>query len=87
MRRLVASCFRLEKIINLEHADAFQEDVLAYPAIILIVPDVVEHELLLPALNAKDLRGNQLNWHGGIMRVGAYLIVACLYYVMLIITS
>lgn len=139
LRRLVASCFRLEKIINLEHADAFQEEVLAYPAITLIansrtaptfeyaeidkvseltalkmenrempisddwtmafnrtvnsahlytieelgfkigigvatgadtvfissqLPDVVEHELLLPALNAKDLRGDQLNWHG-----------------------
>ena len=139
LRRLVATCFRLEKIINLEHADAFQEDVLAYPAITLItnskaaptfeyaeidkvseltelkmeererpvsddwtiafnrtvnndhlytieelgfkigigvatgadsvfissqLPDVVEHELLLPALNAKDLRGDQLKWHG-----------------------
>jgi len=139
LRRLVASCFRLEKIINLEHADAFQEDVLAYPAITLIangrttstfeyaeidkvseltdlkmesretpvsddwtmafnktvnsdclysieelgfkigigaatgadgifissqLPDIVEQELLLPALNAKDLRGDQLNWHG-----------------------
>jgi len=138
LRRLVASCFRLEKIINLENADAFQENVLAYPAITLIanrkssptfkyaeiekvselanlkmadrespvsddwtiafnsstncdhlytieelgfkigigvatgadkifispqLPDVVEHELLLPALNAKDLRGDQLNWH------------------------
>ena len=139
LRRLVASCFRLEKIINLEHADAFKEEVLAYPAITLIansrtaptfeyaeidkvseltdlkmesretpvsddwtttfnrtvnsdhlysieelgfkigigvatgadnvfissqLPDVVEHELLLPALNAKDLRGDQLIWHG-----------------------
>lgn len=139
LRRLIASFFRLEKIINLEHADAFQEDVLAYPAITLIVnsrasstfkyaevnavseltdlemddretpisddwtnafnrtasndhlytieelgfkigigvatgadsifispqlPDLVENELLLPALNAKDLRGDQLNWHG-----------------------
>ena len=139
LRRLVASCFRLEKIINLEHADAFQEEVLAYPAITLIangrtaptfeyaeidkvseltalkmesretpvsddwtmafnrtvnsdhlytieelgfkigigvatgadkvfissqLPDVVEHELLFPAINAKDLRGDQLNWHG-----------------------
>ena len=139
LRRLVSTCFRLEKIINLEHADAFQEEVLAYPAITLIansrtamtfeyaeidkvseltalkmdsretpvsddwtmafnrtvnsdhlytieelgfkigigvatgadnvfissqLPDVVEHELLLPALNAKDLRGDQLNWRG-----------------------
>lgn len=139
LRRLVSSFFRLEKIINLEHADAFQENVLAYPAITLItnskasstfkyaeanavselislemddremplnddwtnafnrtassdhlyiieelgfkigigvatgadnifisslLPDLVEHELLLPALNAKDLRGDRLNWHG-----------------------
>lgn len=28
------------------------------------LPDVVEHELLFPAINAKDLRGDQLNWHG-----------------------
>ncbi len=139
LRRLVTSCFRLEKIVNLEHADAFQEDVLAYPAITLIancksastfnyaevdtvselinlemeeretpidddwtsafngtvksdhlytieelgfkigigvatgadsifispdLPKLVEPELLLPALNAKDLRGDQMNWHG-----------------------
>jgi methylase of polypeptide subunit release factors len=139
LRRLVATCFRLEKMINLEHADAFQENVLAYPAITLIangrsassfeyaeiekvseltalkmesrempvsddwtiafnrtvnsdhlytieelgfkigigvatgadgvfisskLPDIVEHELLLPALNAKDLRGDHLKWHG-----------------------
>ena len=137
LRRLVARCFRLETIINLERADAFQEDVLAYPAITLIsnntpnlsfgyaevekvaelknlsslerptpgdddwsdafiqtdhsqlytieelgfkigigvatgadsiyisseLPDLVESELLLPALNAKDLRGDTMSWH------------------------
>ena len=137
LRRLVARCFRLETIINLERADAFQEDVLAYPAITLIsnntssptfgyaevervaeltclipserttpsdddwtgafmsadhiqlytieelgfkigigvatgadsifisseLPGLVESELLLPALNAKDLRGDTMSWH------------------------
>ena len=137
LRRLVARCFRLETIINMERADAFQEDVLAYPAITLIsnnksiptfgyaevervaelvtlapterttpsdddwpeafmsadhlqlntieelgfkigigvatgadsifisseLPGLVEPELLLPALNAKDLRGDTMNWH------------------------
>ena len=137
LRRLVARCFRLETIINLERADAFQEDVLAYPAITLIsnntssstfcyaevervaeltnltpserttpidddwtgafmsadhiqlytieelgfkigigvatgadsifisseLPELVESELLLPALNAKDLRGDTMSWH------------------------
>ena len=137
LRKLVARCFRLEAIINLERADAFQEDVLAYPAITLIsnnipnpsfdyaevervaeltyltpserttpsdddwtsafmsadhiqlytieelgfkigigvatgadnifisseLPDLVESELLLPALNAKDLRGDTMSWH------------------------
>ena len=137
LRRLVARCFRMETIINLESADAFQEDVLAYPAITLIsnnassptfgyaevervaeltsltlserttpsdddwtgafmsadhiqlytieelgfkigigvatgadsifisseLPGLVESELLLPALNAKDLRGDTMSWH------------------------
>lgn len=137
LRRLIARCFRLETIINLERADAFQEDVLAYPAITLIsnnvsnptfcyaevervtelksmtpserstpsddnwseafiqtdqsqlytieelgfkigigvatgadnifisseLPSLVEAELLLPALNAKDLRGDTMRWH------------------------
>lgn len=137
LRRLVARCFRLDTIINLERADAFQEDVLAYPAITLIsnntssptfgyaevervaeltnlilserttpsdddwtstfmsadhiqlytieelgfrigigvatgadsifisseLPGLVESELLLPALNAKDLRGDTMSWH------------------------
>lgn len=137
LRRLIARCFRLETIINLERADAFQEDVLAYPAITLIsnntssptfgyaevervaeltclipserttpsdddwtgafmsadhiqlytieelgfkigigvatgadsifisseLPGLVESELLLPALNAKDLRGDTMSWH------------------------
>ena len=137
LRRLVARCFRLEIIINMERADAFQEDVLAYPAITLMsnntrretfgyaevervgelvslhpterttpvdddwsdafiqtdhsqlytieelgfkigigvatgadnifisseLPSLVESELLLPALNAKDLRGDTMRWH------------------------
>ena len=137
LRRLVARYFRLETIINLEYADAFQENVLAYPAITLIsnntpnpsfgyaeaervaelenlnpterntpedddwsnafiqtdhsqlftieelgfkigigvatgadnifisseLPGMVESELLLPALNAKDLRGDTMCWH------------------------
>lgn len=28
------------------------------------LPDKVERELLLPGVNARDLRGNQFNWHG-----------------------
>ena len=137
LRRFIARCFRLETIVNLERADAFQEDVLAYPAITLIscntrretfvyaevervgelvnlhpterntpvgddwsdafiqtehshlytieelgfkigigvatgadnifisseLPGLVEPELLLPAMNAKDLRGDTMRWH------------------------
>lgn len=140
LRSLVASAFRLEKIISLEKTtDAFQEEVLAYPAITLIsntrpdatltfaeltsvkqlgktldkklpsptssdwssvfnqmseddtlltieemgfmvgigvatgadsifiakdLPSLVEKELLLPALNARDVSGNRLQWSG-----------------------
>lgn len=137
LRKLVAKCFRLERIVNVERADAFKEDVLAYPAITLIsndtfspffsysevervaeltkitpseritpndddwsasfmqsyhnklfsieqlgfkigigvatgadsvfisseLPNLVEKELLLPALSAKDLRGDTMHWH------------------------
>ncbi|MBR1546812.1 MAG: N-6 DNA methylase [Prevotella sp.] len=137
LRKFVVRCFRLETIINMERADAFQEGVLAYPAITLIsnnahsqsfnyaeveqvaelvnlhlaertapenedwtdafiqidhsqlytieelgfkigigvatgadnifisseLPNLVESELLLPALNAKDLRGDTMCWH------------------------
>lgn len=138
LRKLISCSFRLEKIINLEHADAFKENVLAYPAITLIsknstnkffeyteiekvsdlammklelrampyhedwsdafntiedrhlvtiedlgfnigigvatgadsvfisdkLPELVEKELLIPSINAKDLRGNVVKWHG-----------------------
>lgn len=140
LRRLIAQDFQLKSIISLEKApDAFQEDVLAYPAITLIsnskpdstfsfsqlnsikqlsrnqqtllssptsedwshifnplqnddtlltieemgfhvgigiatgadsifigkdLPLKVETELLLPALNARDMSGNQLKWSG-----------------------
>lgn len=36
LRRLVAKGYRMCRIVNLERADAFQEEVLAYPAITLI---------------------------------------------------
>lgn len=139
LRMLVSTKYRLQKLINLEQADAFQENVLAYPAITLIIanspaptfsfadcddttklntlqmtcrsmpigtdwteaflsdsytsklltieqmgfkigigvatgadsvfisselPEKVEHELIIPGINAKDLRGNQLRWQG-----------------------
>lgn len=140
LRQLISSKYHLHKIIYLEDADAFQEDVLAYPAITLIsaqspaltfdyaechstselhslrmcsrqmpmgadwteaftansssvaqlfsieqlgfkigigvatgadsvfvskeLPNVVESELIMPGINAKDLRGNQMNWQG-----------------------
>lgn len=139
LRKLVASSFRLESIISLEKSkDAFQDVVLAYPAITLIsgnapastfnyteidtvlslgnlsysslpsptnsdwngifnridddtlltiedmgfivgigvatgadavfiskeLPALVENELLLPALNAKDISGNSIHWSG-----------------------
>lgn len=139
LRRLIAQNFRLESIVDLERANAFQEKVLAYPAITLIsnccgnstlsfaevesvedlkklklvvrpnprnedwscvfnnavadeslytieelgfkigigvatgadhifiskdLPKLVEKELLLPALNAKNLTGNRLQWNG-----------------------
>lgn len=35
LRKMVAQSFRIEQIINMEGADAFQEDVLAYPAVTL----------------------------------------------------
>ncbi|WP_173475869.1 class I SAM-dependent methyltransferase [Fibrobacter succinogenes] len=139
LRRFIAQKFRLERIADLERICAFQEKVLAYPAITLIsnnpwstsisyaevesveslpnisfemkpspknedwscifnnvvvnenlytieelgfkigigvatgadhifiskdLPKLVENELLLPALNAKNLSGNKLEWHG-----------------------
>ena len=140
LRAWIAQSFRLESIVSLEKAsDAFQEDVLAYPAITLIsnarpgstfsfseltsisqlgndsgrllpapvsadwsgvfnrvqsddtlvtieemgfmvgigvatgadsifiakdLPSKVEKELLLPALNARDMSGNRLQWSG-----------------------
>lgn len=137
LRRLIACNYSIERIIDMEHSDAFTEDVLAYPAITLIsntpsqptfdygsvnkvkdindisferrkypidedwshsfniacgnrnlftieelgfkigigvatgadsvfvskeLPEKVEKELLLPALNARDLRGNTFKW-------------------------
>lgn len=143
LRSWIASSFRLETIISLEKAsDAFQEDVLAYPAITLIsnlnptssfsyseatsinllpylqkkdltsprtddwsnifnkisnddtlltieemgfmlgigvatgadsifigkdLPQKVEKELLIPALNARDMSGNRLQWSGNFL--------------------
>ena len=139
LRSMIANQFRLHTIINLEKANAFQENVLAYPAITLIInqlpcaslnfadiddvanlqeitfdrrkaptnndwtnlfnstisdsnlytieelgfkigigaatgadrifissqlPKLVERELLLPAINARDLRGDHLRWSG-----------------------
>ncbi len=139
LRSLIAKKFKLNFILNLEQADAFQEEVLAYPAITLItreipnesfeyaecekvsdlnnlhfsnrktpktsdwtvafntiavnptfltieqqgfrigigvatgadsifisrnLPQQVESELIMPGINAKDLRGDCLNWQG-----------------------
>lgn len=139
LRHLISANFQLQKIICLEEAHAFQEDVLAYPAITLIaanptkpafgyaecqsisdlrslpieyrptplgadwsdaftatpngnqflsieqlgfkigigvatgadsvfiskeLPNKVEHELILPGINAKDLKGNEMRWQG-----------------------
>lgn len=137
LRKLVADSYSIEKIINMESADAFQEEVLAYPAITIIsnkakgerlqyanISDIaslknteyvsysspkgedwsnvfnaqdhelsliedqnfkigigvatgadnifiskelkgkVEDELLLPAINAKDLSGDKMTWGG-----------------------
>lgn len=137
LRKLVAAYYSIEKIINMESADAFQEDVLAYPAITIIsnkakgekllyanissiaslknaeyvsydspkdedwsnvfnaqehelsliedqkfkigigvatgadnifiskeLKGKVEDELLLPAINAKDLSGDKMTWGG-----------------------
>lgn len=138
LRQLIANRFRIETIINLEKANVFQEDVLAYPAITLIsnqapnnrvyyadienvslfhefsyiprviptsddwtnifneatnntnlysiedlgfkigigvatgadrifvskeLPQLVEHELLLPAINSRDLKGDNMQWN------------------------
>ena len=138
LRGFIAHNFRLHAIVDLEQADAFQEKVLAYPAITIISNDspsclfnyakintidqlkcekttskkmsttedwsqmfcdishsnnllsieeqgfhigigiatgadniyissslkgIVEEELLLPAINARDLTGNKQNWH------------------------
>ena len=139
LRRLIAQNFCLERIVDLERADAFQERVLAYPAITLVsngqpratvlyssvdfvedlhnvqfeeksnpknedwscifnnavvnenlytieelgfkigigvatgadhifiskeLPQLVERELLLPALNARNLSGDKFLWNG-----------------------
>lgn len=137
LRAYIAYSYQLQLIINMEGADAFQEEVLAYPAITLIsaeapkgtfqyadiddvkkletlqtvhkpipsgadwtetflaassysalypieeqgfnigigvatgadaifisdkLPDEVENELIIPAINGRDLRGDQLDW-------------------------
>lgn len=139
LRQLIAKKYHLEAIINMEQADAFQEDVLAYPAITIIsaempsetfdyaeckqvkalseittsqkampknadwtgafteipikssyqtieqqgfkigigvatgadsvfisreLPNKVEEELIIPGINARDLRGDKFNWQG-----------------------
>lgn len=139
LRKLVADNYALKSIINLEHANAFQEEVLAYPAITVIkkesatdsfnyvecndintlsqiqfetrnmpkgadwtgsfndialnpafqtieqqgfsigigvatgadavfisrdLPNIVEEELIMPGINARDLRGNRFQWQG-----------------------
>lgn len=139
LRRMVASQYHIEKIINMERANAFQEDVLAYPAVTLFsnssrlanidyaeisdvdeldslttrqlyhptdenwsmifvsdndcsmlslieeqgfnigigvatgadsvyvsseLKDKVEEELLIPTINAKNLKGNEMKWDG-----------------------
>lgn len=140
LRKLVAGHFHVEKIIDMEKVDAFQEEVLAYPCITSIVragsqtttyfkierleslqnlnecsnrrevklegdewanmysqrsgdklsgiesmgfhigigvatgadkvfvskdlPNLVEKELLIPAISARDLRNNSFKWHG-----------------------
>ena len=139
LRKYVAEHFALQTIINIEHANAFQEEVLAYPAITVIkretatdtfkyvecndvnmldqveyearnmpndsdwtgsfneialntsfqtieqqgftigigvatgadavfvsrdLPDMVEEELIMPGINARDLRGDRFQWQG-----------------------
>lgn len=139
LRGFIAQNFRLQAIVDMEQANAFQENVLAYPAITIIsnesparlcnytkidstdqlerkrptskkmcttedwsqmfcdmtqsntflsieeqgfhigigiatgadkiyisssLKEEVEEELLLPAINARDLTGNKKNWHG-----------------------
>ena len=139
LRAMISNRYRTSLIINIERANAFQEEVLAYPAITLIfreepssevgyadcnsvndlsnivvnkrnmpkgedwsvvfsslkdadglcriedlgfkigvgvatgaddvfvskdLPDMVEHELLLPAISAKDLKGDCMAWTG-----------------------
>lgn len=139
LRRMVASQYHIEKIINMENANAFLEEVLAYPAVTLLsntsktmdieyadiqdieeinspatrklnhptdenwsmvftsdsdcsmlplieeqgfnigigvatgadsvyvsseLKDKVEEDLLIPAINAKNLRGNEMKWDG-----------------------
>ena len=139
LRLLIATKYQLQEILNLERADAFQEEVLAYPAITVIaasqpcetfcyaecdqveklvhieisrrvmpkgfdwtraftlipdsssfmtieqqgfkigigvatgadavfisreLPQKVEAELIMPGINARDLRGNRFHWQG-----------------------
>lgn len=139
LRKYVAEDFALQTIINIEYANAFQEEVLAYPAITVIrkdtaadtfkyvecndvemlgqmkyetrnmpkdsdwtgsfnevamntsfqtieqqgftigigvatgadavfisrdLPNMVEAELIMPGINARDLRGNKFQWQG-----------------------
>lgn len=139
LRQFISNSYRLQLLVNMEQADAFQEEVLAYPAITLIsaqtpkptfeyahcdevsrlnelpvrhrtlpegadwteafletpsdsvlfsieqqgfkigigvatgadavfisnkLPEEVEAELIMPAINARNLRGNKLQWQG-----------------------
>lgn len=48
LRRLIADHYFIEKIVNMESVDAFQEDVLAYPAI-TVISNMANDEKLLYA--------------------------------------
>lgn len=51
LRALIARHYCIEKIINMEGADAFKEDVLAYPAITLITNGVHQKNVLYAEIN------------------------------------
>lgn len=57
MRDMISKSFRVEEIVNMESSDAFQEKVLAYPAITLISNNPVREDILYSEVGSlEDLR-------------------------------
>lgn len=59
LRNLVAKSFRMEKIIDLESVQAFQEEVCAYPSITFITNEQPSHNILFCKINTLEELGHK----------------------------